>query len=73
MRRCAWALTCLTTLGLFAARPALAAWNNVSGVLVTSAAVSLVPQLAVPDGQGGAFVVLMGATAPRRSAWSCST
>jgi len=56
--------TGLAALLLLVARPAFASWNSASGVLVTSAAALRLPQLAIADGQGGAFVVLTGATGP---------
>jgi hypothetical protein len=44
----------------FTGSPAAAAWNSSPGVPVTPAAAACVPQLAVPDGLGGAFLVLDG-------------
>jgi hypothetical protein len=45
---------------LAAGSPAAAAWNTSPGVPVTPAAAFRVPQLAVADGAGGAFIVLGG-------------
>src|SRR5262245_19078295 len=52
-----WASFALLSLLL---PPPAAAWDGAAGVVVTPASAARMPQRAVPDGAGGAFVVLGG-------------